>query len=203
MSEHTDNKSANVSNAGENQNTMTTPESGEKKSVDELMAEINSLKEVLKKTEDEKFSFIRKLEKHEKVEAEKEKKYLEEQGKFKELYESSLQQIETIKKQAQEKEIIASLKSLIVELGGQSIDTIIKLVDKTSIVFNKEEIDNESVKKAILRVKESDPILFKPDLKHPDLKRVNENNSKSAFEQKLQNINSIHELRSIWDSVSK
>lgn len=189
--------------AGDTEKDLKTgPDTSKQMSVETLQSELEVLKAALKKTEDEKFSFIRKLEKLEKQDAEKEKAALAEQGKFKELYEAAQAEAAALRSKMKDGLITSTLKDQIVEAGGQSVETIMKLIDKSKIIVSEDDkVDIASITAELESLKKSDPILFGVK-KTPDVKRPSEGEVKGTFTQRLEATKSLGDLKKLMQTMN-
>lgn len=170
------------------------------KTLEEAMAYINKLQTDKKVLLDEKHQVKRKLTKFEEEAQQREAASLAEQGKFKELYEQSLQKATQLESRIKDQAVNAALKEALKDSGARSVDTVLKLVDKTSIEFDSDgNLNIDSVKTVVESIKKSDPILFGDVVRTeaPAVKRASEGPVEGNFEKEVAAARTQAELKQV------
>lgn len=114
--------------------------------------------------------------------------------------------------------IDSTLAEALTAAGARSIPTAIKLIDKSKLVFEEDNLLNTSVIDLIEELRTSDPILFgdstpkqlesthtpsgNPFLKIP-VKLAEENNVQGAFEREIKNAKNNNEILAILKKYNK
>ena len=129
--------------------------------------------------------------------------------------ESSKALAATLKEKLVSRAINDSLKAELTKAGALSVDTALKLVDKSKIVFNDEyELDSKSIENLVSELKKSDSILFKPDaaadekedkpVKHSSIGRPGEGvSSETAYEVEMNNAKTQAQVEAIMRKFNK
>lgn len=186
---------------GQQTNVPDTP-----KTVEEAVELINHLRginqEVIKSRDETK----QKLRKFEVEQEEKSQALMQEQGKFKELYESTSQQLVRLQETLRVKAVDSALKDVVQKAGARSVDTVSKLIDKSKInVGDDYNVDGTSILSQIEELKKTDPILFGigEGANLPPVKRPSGGESTSGFEQEIRAAKSQTEIMSVMKKYGK
>lgn len=168
------------------------------KSLDEAMALIQKLSADKKAILDEKYQVKRKLSKFEEEAQQREATALAEQGKYKELYEQANQKITALETARKDGLVSSAIKDVLKEAGARSVETVMKLVDKTSVEFDEAgNVKVDSVKSIVDGIKKSDPILFGTPVETPPVKRVTEGPVEGSFEKEVAAAKTPEQLKAI------
>lgn len=169
------------------------------KSLDEALAHINKLKADKALLLDEKHQVKRKLTKFEEEAQQRDAQLLAEQGKYKELYEQTLQKSSDLENRIKDNSINNAVREALKEAGARSVDTVMKLVDKTSIEFDSNgNISLDSVKAVVDSIKKADSVLFDgARVEPPGVKRASEGPVEGSFEKEVANARTQAELKQI------
>lgn len=128
----------------------------------------------LQSTTQEKEELVKKVRKYEKEARTKAETALLEQGKFKELYEAELAKRTELETTLTAKAIDAQLLSILEKSNLKSVNTVMKLLDKSKIKVDGDTVDAGSVKVLIDELKKSDPVLFEVGTSTPKVERASE-----------------------------
>lgn len=116
----------------------------------ELKAELERSKELIKT--------LRKYEKSYKDENEK---ALAEQGKFKELYEAEKARVQELDNSLKSFKTDSVIADLVKSSGAKNINTVKRLLDKSTIEFNEDgSVNDKSIAKQIVSIQKEAPELF-------------------------------------------
>ncbi|MDM0042138.1 hypothetical protein QTI05_24080 [Variovorax sp. J22R193] len=161
-------------------------------------AEVHALQEELTTTR-ANLENARKGEKFHKSERAK----LEEQLKgfvggedFKTKYEALTTEHEGLKTTVKNQTIDSALKSKLEEAGAISVNTVLKLVDKSKIAVNDGQVDAKSIEDVISELKKTDEVLF-TSVKTPAVKRPNESESQSSFKTEMDAAKTEAEVKAV------
>ena len=175
---------------GENEEVIVAPTdvvvTEEKKAsfatVEEALKEIERLANINKEVIETRDKTKEKLKAFEQAQEETARKALEESGKFKELYEAELAKRTAVESSVRERELNTTLRSELEKVNALSIETVLKLVDKSAIEFNEDgSVKVDSIKAVIKELKKSDPILFGGE-KAPEPKRAGDGENANTFD---------------------
>lgn len=147
-----------------------------------------------------------KLRKYEEEHQQREQALLTEQGKFKELYEATTSQLESLKGALKNTAIDSSLKDTLAKAGVRSVDTVIKLIDKSKIGINDDNIvDITSIQSQLDELKKTDPILFGvgEGTHLPPVKRPSGGDTTSGFEQEMRAAKTQGDILSVMKKYGK
>lgn len=170
------------------------------KTLEEALAHINKLAADKKALLDEKHQVKRKLSKFEEEAQQRDAALLAEQGKFKELYEQTLQKATEMEQKIKDTTVNSALREVLKEAGARSVDTVMKLVDKTSIEFDSDgNLSLDSVRAAVESVKKADAVLFGDiaRVETPVVKRASEGPVEGSFEKEVAAARTQAELKQI------
>ena len=162
---------------------------------EEALTELAKLKEVNAELVSTRNAAAAKLRKIEEDKSKAEQQQLEEQGQFKELMEQQKSRADALQQRLREQSANTELKNILKAEQAKSLDTALKLIDRSEIKYGDDDIvDVESIKAAVMKLKETDGILFgaveqERDLvKTPDVRRPSDNAVKT-FEQEMAEFN--------------
>jgi hypothetical protein len=128
---------------------------------------------------------------------------LEEQGKFKELYDAEVARRTAYESSIKEREVASTLRSELEKVNALSVDTVMKLVDKSAIEFNDDgTVKVDSLKAVIKSLKQSDPILFGGE-KAPDPKRAGNGEHGQTFETEIRGAKTQKEITAVLIKYGK
>lgn len=179
----------------ENQNPAQGDESkaldGDKPlSLEEALAQIEHLRGINKEVIESRDKVKSKLKSYEDEAQQQQAQLLEEQGKYKELYEAQQEKARELELKlrtaALDREIDQSLSEI--GLAPEALKTAKSLVDRSSIKFDNDNIDKSSVADAIEQLKKEHAVLFNIKRQTPDVKRPNVDTDQSTYEVELQRI---------------
>jgi hypothetical protein len=122
---------------------------------------------------------VRKFEKENREHADKELLAKEE---FKKLYEQEQLKRSDVEKRLTNKILDEKIEEFLKKENAVSVSTVRKLIDKTKIKVEDDEVDAESLKSVVEELKKSDPVLFakKEDekVKVPPAERASESDAR-------------------------
>jgi hypothetical protein len=174
----------------------------------ELQTQLEATKAELSKNQ-ELLSKVRRFEKENKEAGEKAKL---EQGKFKEMYEETQSKLPTVEAKLKDNALNGILTQQLTEAGAKSISTVMKLVDKSKVVFNDQmEVDPSSVKIIVDELKKSDPILFgEPDKVEEtkvqekiDVKRATDSSVLGGYEKEIKLAKTHNDIMAVMKKYGK
>lgn len=183
-----DDKSTNESNTADA--VAGEKEKGSTPSVEELMAEVTRLKAINSDVIGSRDDAKAKLRKIEDDKAKADAKALEEQGKFKELYEKEVEARKTLETLLQTKSADAALTLELQKAGALSVETALPLVDKSKLQFNDGVVTPESIADAITEVKDKHKIVFGDKPQAPNAKRPGEGANSGGYLDELKKLQS-------------
>lgn len=196
---------------GENETVIVAPAdvvvTEEKKvafaSVEDALKEIDRLSAINKEVIETRDKTKEKLKAFEQAQADAAQKALEEQGKFKEMYEAELAKRTAQETSIKERELNTTLRSELEKVNALSIDTVLKLVNKGAIEFNDDgSVKVDSVKSVIKELKKSDPILFGVE-KAPDPKRAGDGENANTFETEIRGAKTQKDVHAVMKKYGK
>lgn len=188
--------------------TQETPAAPEKKTAPEgetaeqklarLEAELTQTQELLSK--------VRRFEKENKTAAQK-------AAEAKEALEKQLQ-AEVDKRTALEervrgKAVDSALEKALVEAKVKAPATALKLLDKSKVGFENDEVDAKTVAALIDELKKSDPILFEAEgeepanPRHPPVKKAQEGETVGGYEKEIAAATSAREIEAVLRKYGK
>jgi|LakMenE01Jun11ns_1017448.scaffolds.fasta_scaffold9954318_5 hypothetical protein len=167
-----------------------------------------SAEEELKRVTEElnkKQDLIRQLRKYEKSQKEQAQKALEEQGKYRELYEAANEKLTAFEKELINSKIDAALDTELKNSNARSIETVKKLIDRSTIDVSEDGVvSSESIKAIISQLQETDAVLFdSPVINTPVIKRASEETSVVSFETELRNAKSQKDITAVLKKYNK
>lgn len=164
------------------------------KRVEQLEAEQAKNAELLKK--------LRKFEKENAVKAED---ALKEQGKWKDIAEAHAAKLAELETKFRDRALTGALNEALKESKAKSISTVMKLIDKSLIKVEGDEVDAKSIQAVIKGLKESDPILFDIEEKPtaPPVKRASEGAPISGFEQEIKACKTAKDIENVMRKYGK
>ena len=155
---------------------------------------------------------LRKLEETASSATELQAKYdalFAEKGKLLETYESTTKELSSLKQQALDQKVNTALETAITAAGAKSVSTVLKLINKSDIQFDKDgNIVAESIEKVVKSVSESDPILFgevgvqtqKPGFIDPGVKRAGTaEGTETSYAKELKTAKNQREISEIMN----
>lgn len=145
------------------------------KGLEGLQAEMAELREALKGANDEAGKYRRQLRDLTEEKDSGAKKKLEEQNKYKELYEGNEAKLTSFKAKLEKSTIQGKIESLAVKAGIRDID-LVSLIDTSGIVFDEDKLKVHGAQEAVDDFKKSKPFLFGEDEK----KVTNPKNGKTS-----------------------
>jgi hypothetical protein len=184
-------------------NEETNEEITEVEITDTLSAE-DELKRVTEEL-NKKQDLIRQLRKYEKSQKEQAQKALEEQGKYRELYEAANEKLTAFEKELINSKIDAALDTELKNSNARSIETVKKLIDRSTIDVSEDGVvSSESIKAIISQLQETDAVLFdSPVINTPVIKRASEETSVVSFETELRNAKSQKDITAVLKKYNK
>lgn len=150
MSDDTNNNSESV-DSGSSDETLT---------VEQLQAEVTKLRDQKREISTQRDELKNKVKEFTSKEEEINKKILEDQGKYKELYETQLKQTSTLETVLKHTSAKAQLSKALVDAKAVAPDTAIELIKLESLQYNDNIVTNESIADAIANLTKNHPILF-------------------------------------------
>lgn len=169
--------------------------------VEEALAEIERLKNITKEVIATRDSTKQKLRTFEAEQEAKEKAKLEEQGQYKELLEAERKAREALETKFKSQAINTALKAQVAESGARSLETTLKLIDKSQIQTDENgEVVLASIQSQLAALKQSDPILFgEPTeaVKVPPVKRATEGERTGSFEIEIRQAKTAREIEAV------
>ena len=169
--------------------------------LEEALAEIKRKEDNERRLLDEKAQVKRKLSKFESDAAERDAKLLEEQGKFKELFEKEKTQREALEQRMKDDKVNSAMKVALLEAQVRSPDTVMKLVDKSLVKFDDNgNIVPDSVKAAVETIRKADPVLFgSANLGIPQVLRASEGITQDTYKTEVAAAKNAKELAAIYE----
>lgn len=173
--------------------------------LDEALAELQRKTDNERRLLAEKAEVKRKLQKFETEATERDAKLLEEQGKFKELFETERQKREALEQGIKSERVDSALRSALTAAQARVPDTVMKLIDKTQVQFDDNgNVLAESVTAAVEALKKADPVLFgTPNAGIPPAARATEGNVQDAFAKEVASAKNLTELQAIYAKYNK
>jgi ribosomal protein S16 len=168
--------------------------------LEEAIAEIQRKTDNEKRLLQEKAEVKRKLSKFEAEVVERDAKLLEEQGKFKELYETERAKRDALELRIKEEKVTNSLKTALQEAGARVPDTVMKLIDKAQVQFDDTgNVILDTVKSAVESLRKADPVLFgAANAGLPPAARATEGNVQDSFAKEVAAAKNINELQAVY-----
>lgn len=173
--------------------------------LEEALAELQRKTDNERRLLSEKAEVKRKLSKFETDAAERDAKLLEEQGKFKELFETERQKREALEQSIKTERVDAALRSALTAAQARVPDTVMKLIDKGQVQFDENgNVLADSVTAAVEALKKADPVLFgAPNAGIPPAARATEGNVQDAFAKEVASAKNLNELQAIYAKYNK
>lgn len=121
----------------------------------------------------------------------------------------------TLKEKLVSRIVTDSLKAELTKAGALSVDTALKLVDRSKIVLNDDyDLDTKSIELLVEELKKSDSVLFKPvtatdekeekSIKHPDIARAGEaENIATAFSVAMRSARTQSQIDAVMRKFGK
>ena len=160
--------------------------------LDRLQAEFDKNKVLLKK--------VRAFERENKEAADA---ALQEQGKYKELYEAELTKRNELETKISAKLIDGALTSALSAAKVKAVSTVMKLIDKSKITVENDEVDISSIQAQLKDLKLTDPILFDTGEETPAVKRATEGTPVGGYEKELRGAKSQKEIEAVMRKYHK
>ena len=171
--------------------------------IEDAMKEIERLSSINKEVIASRDETKTKLRAFETEAEEKARLILEEQGKYKEMFEASEAKRIAVETAVRTREVDATLKAELEKVGALSVDTVKKLINKSVFEFNEDgSIKVDSVKDQIKELMKSDPVLFGTE-KAPDVKRAGDGENVSTFETELRKAKTQKEIQAVLTKYGK
>ena len=167
---------------------------GDKSEASSTQTELEALRAELAKEKELKKDF----RKYEKAYKETGEKLLNEQGRYKELYEAEVKTRSELEGKIKAKSIDSAIQDALKDTDAKSIQTVMKLIDKNKIVFENDEIDVKSIQTLIKELKLSDPILFGIEPKpQATIKKAGEGDLVGGYAKEIRSARSQTEVDAI------
>ena len=172
--------------------------------VKETVETVDQLKLLSEELESKK-ELIKQLRKYEKAQKEEKDAALAEQGKYKELYESSQQRIKDYEESLKNNSLDSAIKDAASKYNVKSLSTLQKIIDKSLVEFNDDNSVNvESINKIIEGLQKSDAILFElPSVNTPPLKVSSEDVSTLNYETELRKCTTQKQIEAVMAKYGK
>jgi hypothetical protein len=172
--------------------------------VKETVETVDQLKLLSEELESKK-ELIKQLRKYEKAQKEEKDLALAEQGKYKELYESSQQRIKDYEESLKNNSLDSAIKDAASKYNVKSLSTLQKIIDKSLVEFNDDNSVNvESINKIIEGLQKSDAILFElPSVNTPPLKVSSEDVSTLNYETELRKCTTQKQIEAVMAKYGK
>ncbi len=190
----------------ENVEQKTAPTGDGPKSLEEALQLIDHLKGIKTEAFKERDTLKTKLKTFEDAQTQREAEMLAEQGKFKELYEKTQQQLVQLEGTLKNKAVDAALKEVLQKAGARSVDTVAKLIDKSKVGVGEDySVDAGTIQAQIEELKKTDPILFGVGEGNnlPPAKRPSDGIPTAGFEQEMRAAKSQQEILAVMKKYGK
>lgn len=136
------------------------------------------------------------------------------QSKYDELFAekgSLITKLETItsefngfKDSIKQEKISGTLQSAIEKAGALSVNTVMKLIDKSKVEFDDTgNVKDESITSLITSLKESDPVLFGEQFIDPGVKRASDASTEGAYEREIKSCRTQREIDAVLRKYGK
>lgn len=176
-------------------------------SLEEALAIIENLRGINKEVIQTRDKANSKLRSFEKEQTDREQALLQEQGKFKELYEAAQAKNAELVTGLKNKAVDSALKEVLQKAGARAVDTVSKLVDKSKIVVSDEDysVDVTSIQAQIEEIKKTDPILFGVGEGNnlPPVKRPNDGTPAVGYETEMRAAKNQNEVLAVMKKYGK
>lgn len=176
-------------------------------SLEEAMALIENLRGINKEVIQTRDKANAKLRSFEREQTDREQALLQEQGKFKELYEAAQAKNAELVTGLKNKAVDSALKEVLQKAGARAVDTVSKLVDKSKIVVSDEDysVDVTSIQAQIEEIKKTDPILFGVGEGNnlPPVKRPNDGTPAVGYETEMRAAKNQNEVLAVMKKYGK
>ena len=183
--------------------TQETKQTGSFASVADALLEIERLRNINKEVIETRDKTKERLKTFEQEAEDRVKKTLEEQGKYKEMYEVELAKRTATESAIKERELNTTLRSELAKVNALSIDTVLKLVDKSAVEFNDDgTVKVDSVAKIIKELRKSDPILF-GSTEAPSAKRAGDGDNANTFESDIRKAKTQKDVNAVLQKYGK
>lgn len=186
--------------------TVTTATEGPK-TLEEAMALIENLKGINKEVISTRDKEKQKLKQFETEQQQREQTLLQEQGKFKELYEAQIAETTKLKTGLKSKAIDLALKEALQKSGARAVDTVSKLIDKSKIEVSEEDytVNITTIQAQIEEMKKTDPILFgvSEGANFPPVKRPGDGTPSAGFESEMRAAKTQKDIESVMKKYGK
>lgn len=195
----------NVDNNDENNvdnNNQPDGESGDDaaapKTIEEAISKLREMEaEIAKNAE-----LLKKVRKYEKENKEKAEQALQEQGKYKELYEAELARRGELEAKVNNALIESALDSILKEAKVVATATALKLIDRSQIVVEDGKVDVQSLKQQVEQLRKTDPILF-TNVAGPAPKKPGEGDPTGGYEKELSAAKTPQQIYAVMKKYGK
>jgi len=159
-----------------------------------LQAELNEAK-----------ALIKNLRKYEKSYKEENQKALEEQGKFKELYETEQQRTNSLLEKLKNTQVEGVLNDLIKQSGAKNSNTVKRLFDKSQFEFTEEGlVKTSSIEAQLAQIQKDAPELFGISKdKTPNPAKVGDETPSSGYEIEIVKCKTQSEIIAVMQKYGK
>lgn len=148
-------------------------------------------------------ALLKKVRKYEKENKEQADAALKEQGKYKELYDTELGKRQGLELKVRDGIINSAVEKVLKEKNVTlSLPTALKLLDRSKVVIEDDEVDTKSIQAQLDALKKSDPTLF-GGTKLPDVKRPGEGDPVGGYEKELRAAKSQKEIDAVLKKHGK
>ena len=132
-----------------------------------------------------------------------------EKSKLFEQFEATQSELNSLKQSIRDDKLNSALTTALEAAGAKSVNTVMKLVDKSKLQFDEQgNVSSEAIIAAIKEVQESDPILFGDtdpkkasaagqEFSNPAVKRASEAATEGAYEKELRAAKSQNEILAV------
>lgn len=133
-----------------------------------------------------------------------------EKSKLLEQFEATQTELNGLKESAKQEKINSALTTALEAAGAKSINTVMKLIDKSKLQFDEEgKVNSETVISAIKEVMDSDPILFGEvdpkketsrtgtEFLNPGVLRAGNGSTEGAYEKELRAAKTQNEIAAV------